>query len=362
MFTGYIRETSKSLTLKIITGCLAVLFAVILAPGLFGIAGQALAAGSCTDTARAAFVACQAEADDDYYIALGNCFNLTEETDRDECLNKAEEDLAEAEELCPEQRAARIDICETLGEDPYDPEIAPDNFVNPLKIGKSISPNPYFPLVPGTVRKYIVQDRDGQVIEKIKVEVLRETKEILGVTCIVVRDRVWEIDEDGEKSLIEDTFDWIAQDRWGKVWYFGEISKEFEDGELIGLEGSWKAGRDHAKPGILMEAHPVAGDLYRQEFALGEAEDMAEVVDFLGSVVVRGKNYRRVLQTRDFTPIDPDVYELKYYAPGVGVILEEGFDGDEPTGERVELVKIKIVGDRDEDDDDDDGHDRRRRH
>ena len=309
--------------------------------------------------ARAAFVACEAEADDDYYIALGNCFNLTEGKER--CIQKAEEDLAEAEELCPEQRAARIEICGVLGEDPYDPEIDQINFVNPLKIGKSVRPNPYLPLVPGTVRKYIVKDGDGEVIEKIKVEVLKETKEILGVTCIVVHDRVWEIDEEGEKSLIEDTFDWLAQDEDGNVWYFGEISKEFEDGELIGIEGSWKAGREFAKPGILMKAHPEAEDLYRQEFALGDAEDMGEVVDILRSRVVRGKKYRNVLQTQDFTPIEPDVYEFKYYAPGVGVILEEGFEGDVATGERVELVQMKFIGDDDDDDDDDDHRRRRRR-
>lgn len=355
MFTGSIWKTSQSLTSKLAIGSLAVLFVVVLAPGLFGIASQASAADDyCTNTARAAFVACEAEADDDYYIALGNCFNLNEGTD--DCMDEAEKVLEETLELCPEQRAARIEICGVLGEDPYDPEIDKDNFVNPLEIGKSIPPNPYLPLVPGTVRKYIVKDGDGKVIEKITVEVLKETKEILGVTCIVVHDRVWEIDE-GEKSLIEDTFDWLAQDRDGNVWYFGEISKEFEDGELIGIEGSWKAGRDSAKQGILMEAHPKAEDLYRQEFSLGNAEDMAEVVDILGSVVVRGKKYRRVLRTQDFTPIEPDVYELKYYAPGVGVILEKGFENGEPTGERVELVQMKFIGDPDDDDDDD----RRRR-
>ena len=92
-----------------------------------------------------------------------------------------------------------------------------------------------------------------------------ETKEILGVNCIVVRDQVWEIDDEGEEVLIEDTFDWYAQDTSGNVWYFGEIAQEFEEGELVSLEGSWKAGRDDAKPGFIMLANPQPGDYYRQE-------------------------------------------------------------------------------------------------
>jgi hypothetical protein len=40
--------------------------------------------------------------------------------------------------------------------------------------------------------------------------------------------------------------------------------------------------------------------------------------------------------TRDFTPLEPDARERKFYAPGVGLILER----DLVSGDRVELVEF----------------------
>jgi hypothetical protein len=110
-----------------------------------------------------------------------------------------------------------------------------------------------------------------------------EIKKLLGVSCAVV----WDIDkEDGE--VIEDTRDFYAQDLNGTVWYFGESTTEFENGEPLSLEGSFETGVNGAKPGIIMEAIPRAGDVYRQEFALGEAEDLAEVLRLTGSARAGG--------------------------------------------------------------------------
>lgn len=130
--------------------------------------------------------------------------------------------------------------------------------------------------------------------ELIVVEVLEDTKMIDGVLCAVVRDTVTEIPEDegddesslqeeGEEDeeagdLIEDTLDWYAQDVDGNIWYFGEIAQNFEDGELTDLDGSWIAGEDGARAGILIMAMPTVNSVYRQEFLLTEAEDMALVI------------------------------------------------------------------------------------
>ena len=65
--------------------------------------------------------------------------------------------------------------------------------------------------------------------------------------------------------MTEDTTDWYAQQDNGDVWYFGEIAQQFEDGILVGIEGSWTAGMDGAKPGLVMLANPKVGDVYRQE-------------------------------------------------------------------------------------------------
>lgn len=160
-----------------------------------------------------------------------------------------------------------------------------------------------------------------------------ETKEILGVTYIVVRDTVV---VDGE--IVEDAYDWFAQDKDGNVWYMGEDSKEYEDGQVVSTEGSWEANVDGAKPSIIMEADPQVGDSYRQEYYKGEAEDMGEVVSLNESVTVPYGTYDNCLQTKEWTPLEPDVLEYKYYAPDVGPVLEVSVD----SGERVELVDISI--------------------
>jgi hypothetical protein len=176
--------------------------------------------------------------------------------------------------------------------------------------------------------------------ETVTVSVTEKTKLIEGVTCLVVNDLV---EEDG--APVEDTDDWYAQDLDGNVWYCGEIARNFEvfegdnpeEAELVDIEGSWKAGRDGAQPGIVMLASPQAGDVYRQEVALGEAEDAARVISTTGSASVPAASCDSdCVLTRDFTPLEPDARERKFYAPGVGLIVER----DLVSGDRVELVEF----------------------
>src|SRR5262249_27205766 len=149
--------------------------------------------------------------------------------------------------------------CSRLGTAAYDPAIAPANFVAGID-------NQFFPLVPGTTFVYEGQTPDG--LEHDEFAVTHNTRVILGVTCIEVHDTVT---TDG--VLTEDTLDWFAQDTDGNVWYFGENTHELEDGLISTIDGTFMAGVDGAKPGIVMEAHPAIGDFYRQEFALANAED-----------------------------------------------------------------------------------------
>src|SRR5687768_15919643 len=130
----------------------------------------------------------------------------------------------------------------------YYPDIDPAAFV-------SVIDNPYLPLEPGTTLVY--EGRSDGERELIVVTVTDQTKEILGVTATVVRDRVFVNSE-----LAEDTFDWYAQDRHGNVWYLGEDTKEYEEGKVVTTEGSWEAGVDGAQPGIIMLADPQPGDRY----------------------------------------------------------------------------------------------------
>jgi hypothetical protein len=190
--------------------------------------------------------------------------------------------------------------------------------------------NSYFPLAPGTVWEYASDTVDG--LETTRVEVLGTTRTVNGVTATVVRDRVF---LDGE--LIEDTDDWYAQDAAGNVWYLGEATKDYEDGVLVGTEGSWEWGVDGALPGIIMWADPAAhaGEEYRQEFYEGEAEDWAEVEAVNESVTVPYGTATAVLRTHEWNGLESGSDERKYYGPGVGLVLEVAGDGG-----RVELIRL----------------------
>ena len=212
----------------------------------------------------------------------------------------------------------------------YAPEIDPSNFVKEVD-------SPYFPLESGMTWVYEGQTEEGP--ERVEVTVLQETKRVMGVECVILRDRVW---LNGE--LIEDTFDWHAQDKEGDVWYFGENSKELENGKVVSKAGSWEAGVDGALPGIIMPADPKVGDSYRQEYYKGEAEDMAKVISLdgaglNGAVSTRYDTFSKdVLVTKDWNPLEPDILEHKYYAPGIGLIGETKVTGAE---EKIELIDFK---------------------
>jgi hypothetical protein len=208
--------------------------------------------------------------------------------------------------------------------EPYRPRIDPAGFV-------SVIDNPFLPLRPGTTLIY--EGISGGERETVKVTVTHDTKEIMGIAATVVRDRVF---VDG--TLAEDTFDWYAQDPQGNVWYLGEDTKEYEDGEVVSTEGSWEAGVDGAQPGIIMLADPQVGDTYRQEFYEGEAEDVARVLALDESVTVPHGSFDGVLRTEDWTPLEPEFRENKFYARGIGVVFEQLVRGGK---EVLRLVEVK---------------------
>lgn len=204
----------------------------------------------------------------------------------------------------------------------YAPAIDPARFTTRID-------NVYLPLAVGS--RWVYEARVDEGIERVVVEVTDQTRQVMGVKTVVVRD-VATLDG----KAVEDTVDWYAQDDEGNVWYFGEETTSFEDGKSD-TAGSWEAGVDGAQPGIAMKAGPKVGDRYRQEYAAGEAEDMGEVVRIGERVSVRDRSFDDVLVTKDFSPLDPDAVEEKYYARGVGAVLVEQLGG---ASERMELVEM----------------------
>ena len=301
----------------------------------------------CSKIANLVLRSCWDEAREERSAKEANCLNSSDEEDYEECRIEAREENRENRSLCWEQRSARLDLCDAVGEGPYDPSWDPEDFEeDPTDLS---TPNTYFPLVPGTKWVYEGDEERITVIVKNETKLIKTDEESEeGVNCLVVNDLVEEIEEWGDEGdALEDTDDWYGQDLEGNVWYCGEISLNYElfDGdepeepELVDLDGSWKAFRDDAKPGILMPASPVVGDVYRQEVLLTEAEDVAEVIDinadgFIGEDECENEFEAadldalfamcngNCLVTNEYTPVEPGVFEHKYYAPGVGMILE----------------------------------------
>jgi hypothetical protein len=192
--------------------------------------------------------------------------------------------------------------------------------------------NPYWPMAPGTTWVYREADTHGSE-QRVVVKVKTRTKEILGITATVVRDVVSQ-----DREIVEDTRDWYAQDVCGNVWYLGENTKEYEDGEVVSTAGSWEAGIDGAQAGVIVPADPQVGMTYRQEYSEGEAEDAAEVLSLNEQAQVPFGHFRDVLLTKDFTALQPRVLEYKLYARGIGPALVLGVSGGE---DREELLRFE---------------------
>jgi hypothetical protein len=219
--------------------------------------------------------------------------------------------------------AAGVAVLASAGRDDgrYDPRIDSAAFSATIT-------NPYLPLQPGN--RWIYEGRTEDGFERKVVEVTDETRAVMGVTCVVVKDTVT---LDGQPY--EDTVDWFAQDRTGTVWNFGEATRKRAADGSFSPAGSWEAGVNGAQPGVVMPADPRPGGPYRQEYLPGEAEDMARVLTVDESLRVSYGSYVQVVVTRDWSPLDPGVAEHKHYAPGVGLIREEAVQGD---SYRVDLI------------------------
>jgi hypothetical protein len=207
----------------------------------------------------------------------------------------------------------------------YTVDVVPANFAANVT-------NPWFPLPPGRTLEYHGVNEDGSVRELFTVS--DETQKVDGVTCRVVLDRLY---VDG--VLHETTRDFYAQDRQGNVWYFGEDTAELDtDGSMVGTSGTFHSGEAGALPGIFMTAVPAVGDTHRQEYYRGYAEDFYAVEVLSTKVVTPYRTFTSAMRTREWTPLEPDVLDRKYYVRGIGTVKELTVKGGK---ERLELYAIR---------------------
>ncbi len=191
--------------------------------------------------------------------------------------------------------------------------------------------NPWFPLRPGATYVYR-GTKDGQPARDV-VTVTERTRVVDGARCVVVSDRLHL-----SGRLRERTTDWYTQDSRGNVWYFGEKTAELRrDGTVESTEGSWQAGVRGAEAGIFMPARPRVGKSFRQEYYKGHAEDHFQVLDLAAEVTVPFVRSSSALLTKEWTPLEPDVVDHKYYVRGVGTVLEQTAKGPKET---LRLVRM----------------------
>jgi hypothetical protein len=192
--------------------------------------------------------------------------------------------------------------------------------------------NPWFPLRPGTVYVYEGM-KDGKPARDV-VTVTHKVARIDGAPCRVVRDRLYL-----SGRLAERTTDWYTEDRRGTVWYFGESTAELDaSGRVTSTEGTWRAGRDGAREGIYMPAHPQVGRTGRQELYRGHAEDHFEVLSLHARVHVSYTTSSDAQLTKEWTPLEPGSVDHKLYVHGIGTVLEQSVKGGD---ERLELVSLR---------------------
>ena len=300
---------------------------------------------ACSTHAKLLRRACFADRRDDLLVHIADCVYVTPEEDEESCRAEAAADAAEKKEECIEVFRARLDLCDLLGEERFDIEFDPADFVDPDEIGNGIDPNPYWPLTAGHTH-VIIADEEVTVVTATD-----EVLEVGGLPCRVIRDLVFEEGEDDggetEYEAVEVTQDWYAQHVDGDVIYCGENTYEVVDGLIDNTDGSFANGTERARAGFLVRAFPVVGQGDRQEMASDEAEDYVRYENLAttpsdeeGGDVAAFPCSGTCLQTFEVNPHDPGEAEHKYYLPGTGFVLATKLEDGEPTGEREEVTCI----------------------
>lgn len=305
---------------------------------------------NCEQSAVTLLRACHFDVRDDLNTTVASCQHIADQGDRWACYIGAYDTRADDSEECGDVYEARVEACDILGEDRYDPDpLLAGDFVD-LENEDPPMANPFVSVEPG--HTYVLRAGEDEE-ELVVVHVTDDTQEVLGVACRVVVDIVFEVSEDEgevEYEVVEATDDLFAINTSGDIHYCGEVSRNFDDGILRDLDGSFEAGLDFAKAGVLIKYDPVPGMAHRQEFLPSEAEDIVQYVSLSsGPADDEGDDNSNpmfacgatgCLRTFDFAPIDPGSTEFKFYKYGVGFVLALGMDDGEFSGDREELVCI----------------------
>jgi hypothetical protein len=176
--------------------------------------------------------------------------------------------------------------------------------------------NSYFILKPGY--QLIFEGKEDKKDHQLIDTVLNETKIVNGTKVGILEEK-----ESEEGKVIEISKNYLAVCRpTNDIFYFGEDVDIYENGKIVDHEGSWHAGVNNARAGILIPAKPELGMKYYSEFAPKIAEDRNEIKSLTDVVDTPAGKFENVLKVEETTPLEPGVKEYKFWAAGTGLIQD----------------------------------------
>jgi hypothetical protein len=204
------------------------------------------------------------------------------------------------------------------------------NFIDPLG-----GQNSWYPLVPGTqtLRDGSINRGSRKLHHELRVTVTDVTKVINGVKTVAILDQDINAGQVGEASL-----DYLAQDKFGNIWYLGSYTEIYEGGQFVNAVDAWLAPKNGAKPGVWMMADPKEGMKYVEAHNSHETI-RAEVAKVGEKKCVPFECFKSLAILEDGT-------EFKYFGPGVGhIATEPNYSGGEQEKEvLINVVKLKPKG------------------
>jgi len=225
-----------------------------------------------------------------------------------------------------------------------DPEATSEFMVEHCRF-KTTGVNPFFILQPGY---QLVLESDEEVAV---ITVLDRTRKVAGVRTRIVEELSFEKDG-GELLIHERSLNYFAIcSETNSVFYFGEDVEFFdEDGNPTGSQGAWLAGRNGARPGIVMPGTLLVGGNYYEELAPeDEALDKGHILALEHGCEAGDFEFDQLCATIAGSNDCDDDEDLKLYAAGVGVVIDD----------ELELASFGYVDVHDDDGDDDDRRGRR---
>lgn len=227
-----------------------------------------------------------------------------------------------------------VDTAIELGAKKFE-ELDPKEFARSENID-----NPWLPLKPGMqwIFEGYTEEEGKRIPHRLVFSVTDLVKEIGGVRSRVIFDADY-----SNGMLIEKELTFFAQDKAGNVWHLGQYVEVHDEGGFVGGQ-IWHFGNpEGAKAGIMMPANPQPGT---PSFSEGYAPapfnwtDRGRVYKMGQKVKVPAGSFDDVLVMDEFDAANPGVFQLKYYARGVGNVAV-GYRGRKVDSREVlNLVKV----------------------